>query len=171
MPTAAPENVLAIKIRPPSRDDGPALLTLVRELNVHQEEPTEHFDAAVLERDVFGKDSFLHTLVAERDGTLVGYAFFHDGYDSGYAQAGIYLCDLYVAEAAQGKGVGRSLVAAVSAKAKEMGRTYVWWTVKDWNEQAKAFYRSLGADSDPITAFALTFEHFEKLAEEGEGRK
>ena len=62
-------------IRDATREDGPELLALVRGLNQHQSDPVEHFDAEILERDVFGQDAYLGTLVAEHDGALVGYAF------------------------------------------------------------------------------------------------
>lgn len=156
-----------LTIRPARRGDEQALLTLVRGLNEHQRDPVGRFNAEALERDVFADGATLRALVAERDGVLLGYAFFHQAYESAHAARGIYLCDLYVAPHAQGAGVGRALVAAVAAEAKAAGRTFLWWVVKDWNEAARRFYKALGAISDPVGAHALTFDAFEALAAEG----
>jgi GNAT superfamily N-acetyltransferase len=155
-------------IRDATREDGPELLALVRGLNQHQRDPVEHFDAEILERDVFGQDAYLGTLVAEHDGALAGYAFFHDAYESGYAQRGLYLCDLYVTPAARRSGVGRALVAAVAKRATEGGRTFLWWAARAWNEEARGFYASLGATEEAVTAHALTFTASETLAEEAD---
>jgi GNAT superfamily N-acetyltransferase len=103
---------LRVVIRPAAPADRAALARLVKELNVHQDDPTEHFSEATVDRDVFGPDAYLDALVAERDGDLVGYAFSHDGYESGYAARGIYLCDLYVVPHARRQKVGRALIAA-----------------------------------------------------------
>ena len=160
----------ALLIRPARRGDDQALLALVRALNEYQGDPVEHFDQHKLYRDVFGPDASLKAFVAERDGALIGYTFFHDGYETAYAQRGVYLCDLYVVPEAQGEGVGRALVAAVAATAKAADRTFLWWVVKDWNAAARGFYKALGAISEPVGAHALTFDAFETLAAEGKAR-
>ena len=160
----------SLMIRPARRGDEQALLALVRALIEHQRDPIERFDAEALACDVFADDAYLRALVAERDGDLIGYAFYHQAYESAHAARGLYLCDLYVAPHAQNAGVGRALVAAVAAEAKAADRTFLWWVVKDWNEAARRFYKALGAISEPVGAHALTFDAFEALAAEGKAR-
>ena len=128
-----------VVIRPAVPADRAALARLVKELNLHQGDPSEHFSEATVDRDLFGPDAFLDALVAERDGDLVGYAFSHDGYESGYAARGIYLCDLYVVPHARRQKVGRALIAAVARRAQARGRTFLWWASRDWNVEAQAF--------------------------------
>jgi len=154
-------------VRDACQKHAPALLELVRALIAQQRDPLDHFDTAALARDVFGEDSFLRALVAEREGALIGYAFFHDAYESTYAQRGVYLCDLYVAPEARRSGAGRALAAGVAAAAKAMGRKFVWWTAKDWNDEARGLYDALGAVCEPVTAHAVIFDDFEALAKEG----
>jgi GNAT superfamily N-acetyltransferase len=154
-------------IRPAVPADRAALVRMVKELNVHQGDPTEHFTEAIVGRDVFGPDAYLDVLVAERDGELVGYTFAHDGYESGYAARGIYLCDLYVAPHARREKIGRALVAAVARRAQVRGRTFLWWASRDWNTDAQKFYDTLGVINEPVMAHALTFEAFDALAGEG----
>ena len=161
----------SVSVRAARREDAPALLALVRALIAHQRDTLEHFDAAALERDVFAEDAYLHALVAERDGALVGYAFFHDAYEGTYAQRGVYLCDLYVVPAARRSGAGRALVANVAAAAKASGHSFVWWVAKEWNEEARAFYNALGAICEPVTAHAVVFEEFEALTGEADASK
>lgn len=163
---------IAFRIREAAPNDGAALAALVRALNRHQGDPSDHFDAAALERDVFGPDACLGALVAEDAsagdaGGLIGYVFFHDGYESAYAARGVYLCDLYVANEARRNGIGRALVAAVAKRAKARGRTFLWWVSRGFNAEARKFYASLGVANEPVVAHALTFSAFDTLASEG----
>jgi GNAT superfamily N-acetyltransferase len=157
----------ALRIREAVPADGAALAALVRALNAHQGDPSDHFNEATLERDVFGPARCLGAIVAEDGSGLVGYAFFHDGYESAYAARGVYLCDVYVAKDARRNGVGRALVAAVAKRAKARGRTFLWWVSRGWNEEARKFYASLGVADEPVMAHALTFSAFDTLASEG----
>jgi GNAT superfamily N-acetyltransferase len=156
-----------ITIRSAARSDAAALAELVRQLNVHQREPTEYFTERTLERDVFGPDPFVEAVVAECDGELVGYAFWHDGYDTGWAGRGVYLCDLYVAPRARRLGAGRAIVAAVARRARERGRTFLWWASYPWNADAHRFYDTLGVKNENVVAHALSHAAFEALADEG----
>ena len=45
----------------------------------------------------------------------------------------------------RGKGHGAALLRALAAIAVERGCGRLEWSVLDWNEPAKGFYRSLGA--------------------------
>ena len=158
---------MKVTVRAATRSDSAALVELVRRLNVHQGDPTEHFTQATLERDVFGPEAYLEAIVAERSGELVGYAFSHDGYDSGWAARGIYLCDLFVVPHARRLGVGRALVAAAARRARERGRTFLWWASYAWNDDAQRFYDTLKVKSDKVVAHALTHAAFEAMADEG----
>jgi GNAT superfamily N-acetyltransferase len=45
----------------------------------------------------------------------------------------------------RGAGVGRVLLSAVAARAREQGDARLEWVALDWNELALGFYRGLGA--------------------------
>jgi GNAT superfamily N-acetyltransferase len=158
---------MTVIIRAAARSDSAALVDLVRELNEHQGEPTEHFTERTLERDIFGPHAYLEAILAEHAGAVVGYALWHDGYDTGWAQRGAYLCDIYVARSARRLRVGRTLVAAVARRVRERGRTFLWWASYPWNAEAHRFYESLGTKDEPIVAHALTHAAFDALADEG----
>ncbi len=54
-----------------------------------------------------------------------------------------YLQDLFVPEAARGKGVGRALIRAVEQAAQAAGASRVHWLTKDDNHTARALYDTL----------------------------
>ena len=164
---------MAFQIREAAPNDSAALAALVRALNKHQGDPSDHFDEVTLARDVFGAAPCLGAIVAEDASAgdasgLIGYAFFHDGYESAYATRGNYLCDLYVVNEARPNGVGRALVAAVAKRAKARDGTFLCWVSRGWNEEARKFNASLGVANQPVMAHALTFSAFETLAGERE---
>jgi len=156
---------MSFSIRAAVPADVPALAALGRELNAHQGDPVEHFTEEAVVRDAFGAPPAFDALVAEQGGRIVGYALFVDAYESGWAARGLYLGDLYVAPPARRGGIGRALVSALAREARARGKTYLWWVSKEWNAEAHAFYASLGAQSEPVVAHALTFEAFERLAD------
>ena len=54
-----------------------------------------------------------------------------------------YLQDLFVAEAARGRGLGRALIEAVYAKARADGASRVHWLTHETNATARALYDTL----------------------------
>lgn len=164
-------------VRPhPSRDlvirratpaDAPAVAALARELHAHQGDPTTHFTADAIVRDGFAPGSVLTLLVAELDGLTSAYAVLAPAYGTAWAEKGLFLSDIHVTDAAQRRGVGRALMAACAATARQSGATYLWWCSKAWNVDAQAFYRKLGASDEPVVAHALTLQNFQALADEG----
>ena len=159
---------MSLCIRSATRDDAASIAALGRALNVHQKDPVEHFDEDAVIRDGFGDDPHFEGFIAERDGEALGYTLFHTAYETGQAARGLYMVDLYVKETAQRQGIGRALVAAVARTAKDRGKSFVWWATKDWNAEAQAFYRSLGAIEEPVVAHALFGDAFEALIAETE---
>lgn len=160
---------MAVCVRPATAADATVLAELSRALNSELREPVGHVTDAAVARDVFGASpAGISVLLAELDGRPVGYALFHDAYESTYAARGVFLGDLYVRPEARRHGVGRALVAAVARAAKARDRSFVWWVSKAWNADAHAFYRTLGALDEPVVAHALTFGAFEALAAEAE---
>lgn len=65
----------------------------------------------------------------------------------------IYLQDLFVAEAARGRGVGRALIEAVYAAADEVGAANVYWLTQHFNHTARALYDRL-ANETPFIKYS-----------------
>jgi GNAT superfamily N-acetyltransferase len=155
------------EIRAGHGGDAGALVELMRALHLHLKEPAQHISAEKLGRDVLCEGSAFDVLVAERAGKLMGYALFHETYESIYAHRGVYLADLFVVEEARREGLGRALVAGVAHGARARDLKFLWWVSEAWDEDAQGFYAALGASFDPMIAHSLSFEGFEALADEG----
>lgn len=155
----------AVSVRPATAADADVVETLVRELNLHEGEPTELTTAETLKRDGLGRpDAAFTVLLAAIAGQPVGYVLYHGTYSTEFAEFGFYIYDLYVTEAARGRGAGRALVAAVARAARDEGRGFVWWNSKAANKEAQAMYRRLGAFEEEVRAHALWGEALDRLA-------
>lgn len=135
-------------------------------LNRHLGMAGEPFTPERVLSDGFGAEPKFSLLVAELDGTAVGYAMYHAAYDSDIAAAAIWLVDLYVEESARRSGAGRALMRAVAREAVRSGAKTVEWCVQDRNERAIAFYRALGATGLPVRIMELRGEKLSALAGE-----
>jgi GNAT superfamily N-acetyltransferase len=51
-----------------------------------------------------------------------------------------YLQDLFVADAARGRGLGRRLIAAVEQAARDVGASRIYWLTHETNTDARALY-------------------------------
>jgi GNAT superfamily N-acetyltransferase len=154
-------------IRPARPDDADAVAALAHALSVHTEEPTGNFTPEAMRSAVFG-DPRVRMLVAEVAGRVVGYAMFHDSYDTANAARGLYLNDIIVEESVRGDGVARALMAGVIGEARKQGDVFVWWTAKPTNSRALAFYRKLGALSVVAVTHAIFGPPFDALAAEAD---
>lgn len=145
--------------------DGPRLCELVQGLMAHLGDDLAAFDAARFLDDAFGAEPQFKVLVADQDGALVGYALFHDAYEPAFTARGVYLSDIFVDGTARRQGIGRTLLARVARDAAARRRTFVWWVAR--GDDAREFYRTLTDVEQAVTAHALTFEAFARLANDG----
>ena len=84
-----------------------------------------------------------HRLVAELDGELAGWIAVVP-YSSRAAYRGVGEESVYVADRARGRGVGRALLAALIASAREGGLWTLQAGIFRENEASLALHRSLG---------------------------
>ncbi len=159
-----------ITIRPGRAADARALAAMANALNVFEGRPGDLYSEELVKAQAFGAAPLFSVLVAEVDGELVGYAFFHDSYNSEIAAPGVWLVDLFVREQARSLGVGRRLMAAVARATLARGGTALWWGVQSSNRRARAFYAGLGAKDEVTRILELDGEALESLADAaGEG--
>ena len=135
-----------IQVRPATPADVSVILRFVRELAAFEREPdavtaTEPMLAAAL----FGESPAAEAVLAEREGEPVGFARFFHNFSTWEGRRGLYLEDLYVTPAARGQGAGAALLRHLAALAVARGCARFEWSVLDWNEDAIAFYRAMGA--------------------------
>jgi len=152
------------------RDAGPAdaatVHAFIRGLAEYEREP-DAVEVTVdeLARQLAAAPPPFECLIAERDGTPLGFALYFTNYSSWRGRPGIYLEDLFVPPEHRGQGVGRTLLAALARRTLERGGARLEWAVLDWNEPAIGFYERLGAT--PLgewTTWRLTDDALRSLA-------
>ena len=148
----------AFSIRPAHRDDVPALVQLIGQLAAHHSD-TPTTNATLLERDAFGADPWIEILVAQSSERLIGYTVLCPLYRAQLGQRGLNMHHLLVVEDWRSKGVGRALIEAMLARARELDCTYVKVGTHPDNEAARRFYLAYGfepAAPGPQFRFNLT---------------
>ncbi|MEO3472639.1 GNAT family N-acetyltransferase [Roseomonas sp. CAU 1739] len=150
-------------VRRAAGSDAAALERLIAAMNSDQGDPITPTD---LRRDLIDKDRAI-VLVAEAPGHgLIGYVTAHHTYETGHAEHGLYVGDLYVVPAHRRQGVARALLAALARQGHARGARHLWLTAKPGNIAAHAFYRRLGSRGEPVVAFAVVEQDFLNLAAE-----
>ncbi|XP_057798944.1 GCN5-related N-acetyltransferase 8-like [Salvia miltiorrhiza] len=81
--------------------------------------------------------------------TVGGFVLFFPKYSTILAKPGFYIQNIFVRECYRRRGMGSLLLAAVAARAAEMGGRRVEWVVAEWNVDAIKFYERLGAEILP----------------------
>jgi len=154
-------------IRTATESDLSLILTFIRALAVYERlEDRVVATEEVLRESLFGGRPYAETLIAEDDGTPVGFAIFFHNFSTFIGRPGIYLEDLFVNPEARGRGYGKALLARLAAIAKERNCGRLEWSVLDWNEPSIKFYKSLGAvPLDDWTMFRVTGGALDALAQ------
>ena len=153
-------------LRAATAADVPQIVAFIRALAeyerlLHEVVATE----AGMRQALFGPRPYAEVVLAEDDGTPIGFALFFHTFSTFLGQPGLYLEDLFVVPEARGRGVGRALLAHLSQVAIERGCGRVEWAVLDWNAPAIRFYDSLGArPNSEWTVYRLTGEPLAALA-------
>lgn len=125
-------------------------------------------DAAAVHATLFGPHPAAEVILAEEQGTPVGFALFYPTYSTFLARAGMHLEDLFVVPSARGAGVGRALLRRLASLSLERGYGRLEWAVLDWNTPAIRFYESL--DAVPMsdwTTYRVTGSALQALADGG----
>jgi GNAT superfamily N-acetyltransferase len=89
----------------------------------------------------------IHILVAELDGRIVGIVHYLYHRSTSLIEPVCYLQDLFTGDGLRGKGVGRALIEAVYARAKEAGAARVYWMTHETNHTAMKLYDNVAEKS------------------------
>lgn len=82
----------------------------------------------------------MHALVAADSHGILGIAHFLFHRSTSLLGPSCYLQDLFTVEAARGQGIGRALIGAVCARAKDAGAASVYWHTHETNKTAQKLY-------------------------------
>jgi GNAT superfamily N-acetyltransferase len=139
-----------IWLRDARQGDEALLLRFINELADYEKLTHEVKATPALLRDaLFGPAPQAAALLAEIDGTAVGYAMWLHKFSSFAGRSALFLEDIYVDPAARGRGVGRAIFQHLAQRALADGCVRMEWVVLDWNAPSIAFYRGLGAKPVP----------------------
>jgi GNAT superfamily N-acetyltransferase len=92
----------------------------------------------------------MFAMVAEADGQLVGLVHYLFHRSTITIEPTCYLQDLFTAEAARGKGVGRALIEAVYEQARLAGVMQVYWRTHATNATARRLYDHVAEESGSL---------------------
>lgn len=93
-------------------------------------------------------------LVADADGTLIGFAHTRPFARPLASTTGLFLDDLFVAESARGTGAAQALIEAVRQHAEDAGHTSVRWMTAHDNLRARKVYDKVAAPI-PFTTYDM----------------
>lgn len=132
-------------IRAATSADAGTIVHMVRQLALYENERIERVkltEADVI-RDGFGEHPRFEVIIAELEGTPVGFALFFYNYSTWEGRSGLYLEDLFVEEHARGRGLGLALMRELARIALVHGCVRIDLSVLDWNP-TREFYHRLG---------------------------
>jgi len=120
---------------------------------------------ADLHKALFGDRAFVESFVAEVDGKVVASATYFYNFSTFLMKPGIYLEDLFVLPEYRRQGIATALLKHLANHALSQGCGRFEWSVLDWNVDAIAVYKKLGAvlmedwtvcrvDGEALTALA-----------------
>ncbi|MCU0264863.1 MAG: GNAT family N-acetyltransferase [Actinomycetia bacterium] len=154
-------------IRPVQPDDLVELHAMVREL-AEYERSLEHVRSTPedFRLALFGPNPALFGHVVDCGTELGGFAVWFVNFSTWSGRHGIYLEDLYVRPHLRGQGLGRDLLAELARTCVARGYARLEWWVLDWNEPARRFYASLGAQPmEEWTVHRVSGGALDRLAE------
>jgi GNAT superfamily N-acetyltransferase len=154
---AAPDRrkIAALRIRPGTARDLPAILSLIRALAKYEQLARYlRLDRKRLRHDGFSKHRYFETLICTRDARPVGYSIYYFTYSSFTCSPVLFVEDIFVLPEERGRGVGKAMMSTLARIAIRKGCRQMEWIVLDWNAPSIEFYRRLGAQLDK--AWVLT---------------
>ena len=136
-----------IIIRKAAETDFAAIYSLIKEFAVFQKTPQK---VSITVEEMKAQKDLFECFVAVNDKEeIIGFASCFFAYYSWSGKA-FYLDDLYVTEFYRGYKTGTRLLETVIDFAKKSGCIKVRWQVSNWNKNAIAFYKKMGAIIDDV---------------------
>jgi len=103
---------------------------------------------------IFGEEPGLEVAVADRDGSIVGFAAYYPIFSTFSARPGLWLEDLFVDSSCRSLGIGRDLLKFVGREAVNRGCCKLEWSLQKSNTKGIAFYEREGAHVRENNRFA-----------------
>jgi GNAT superfamily N-acetyltransferase len=135
-----------IIVRPLAQEDWGQWRILWRQyLEFYETTLSEEIYESSFARMLSGSPHEFEGIVATNDtGELVGLVHFLFHRHGWKVENVCFLQDLFVADSARKKGVGRKLIEAVYSRADEEGSPTVYWNTQHFNAEARKLYDKIG---------------------------
>ncbi|MEM6397876.1 MAG: GNAT family N-acetyltransferase [Bacteroidota bacterium] len=134
-----------MQIRQATREDLPAIHSLVEELAIYEKEPAA-FVATLEEYQRDFDSGWFEAIVAESEEVgIIGMAVYYETFSTWKGRM-LYLEDFVVTVSHRKSGVGQLLFDRVLEIGRQKSCRLVKWQVLDWNEPALRFYRKNKAE-------------------------
>jgi ribosomal protein S18 acetylase RimI-like enzyme len=146
---------MQVRVRRARLTDAAAILEMANALNRYEGKPPTPLTAEGVARHMLGPRRVLSCVLAELDGAVVGYAAFQPSFDMETGSKGLYMSDLFVKEAARGRGIGRALMEWLAREALRRGGAWLGWGVMKSNAEAQAFYRAVGGGPVEVEIYSV----------------
>lgn len=135
----------ALNIRFANESDLGTIVKFIKELAAYE----ELGDQVKATEDSLRESVFVRRkaeiLIAEYEGSPIGYALFFFNFSTFVGRHGLYIEDIYITPDMRKKGYGKKLFAYLADYAAKQGCGRMEWACLDWNAPSIAFYKSLGA--------------------------
>lgn len=135
----------SFSVRAASAGDAELILTMIREMAAaEQRQDKVTITRPSLERHVFGARPVAEVYLGFWDGDPVAYLMVQARFSSYAGDPILYVEDTFVRARAQGRGLGKKLMAYAAELARVRGCGAMQWSVGEWNVPAQAFCDRLG---------------------------
>lgn len=142
------QHTIPLNFRQATRDDVSLVHQLLKESAIEQGVLDEFFTTeADLLRDVFSQNPKANIFIVESGNEVAGITVFFYNFASFIGCSGVYIEDIYVRPAFQGKGIGKQIFKFLAQHALDEDCGLLEWMVLDENAQARKFYERMGAYS------------------------
>lgn len=136
-----------LTIRNATPDDVPLILRFIHALADYEKLAHEVVtDETELHARLFSATPQAEVVIAEWQSAPAGFALFFHNFSTFRGKRGLYLEDLFVQPEYRGKGIGKALLQRLAGIALQRDCARFEWAVLDWNQPARDFYESLGAE-------------------------
>jgi GNAT superfamily N-acetyltransferase len=129
------------QIRPATAGDLDTLVALMRDFYREDGDPFDAGASRAAFAALLAESSWGRVLVAEEDGTAVGYVALTLGFSLEFGGHDAFVDDLYVAPAHRGRGFGTALLAACEETCRKLGVRALHLAVKPSNRAAVLYGR------------------------------
>lgn len=134
-----------LRVRPALPEDAATLATMIQALARYEGKAVvDHITPNAVMDWAFGPEPAFHALIAEAEGQALGYIAWYPVFSPFKGGRVILVENLWVEDAARGRGAGRTLLRSLAQEAIRRGIARIELNVREDNEPTRRFYAGLG---------------------------